>query len=71
MDIVEWVGLGATSIVLLSLCQSNSKRLRILNTIGSVLFVVYGLWKGALSVWILNAVCAIVNVYKLWKMKEE
>ena len=68
LDVVEIIGLCATTLVLISLCQSNTKRLRIINAIGSVVFVVYGLWKGALSVWVLNGICAIVNIYKLIKM---
>lgn len=71
IDIVELIGLCATTLVLISLCQSDTKKLRIINTIGSVVFVIYGLWKGALSVWILNAICAVVNVYKLVKLNQK
>lgn len=68
IEIVEIVGLCATTLVLISLCQSDTKKLRIVNTFGSVVFVVYGIWKGALSVWVLNAVCAVVNIYKILKL---
>ena len=68
IEIVELVGLCATTLVLISLCQSDTKKLRIVNTVGSVVFVVYGIWKGALSVWVLNAVCAVVNIYKIIKL---
>lgn len=71
IDIVELIGLCATTLVLISLCQSDTKKLRIINTIGSIVFVIYGLWKGALSVWILNAICAVVNVYKLIKLNQK
>ena len=70
-SLIEPIGLVATLLVLISLMQSNSKRLRIINAIGSAVFVVYGLLKGALSVWILNGICFFVNLYKLYKMTKE
>lgn len=65
MDYIEIIGMVATILILVALCQTNVKRLRIINMIGSIVFVVYGLMKGALSVWVLNAICAGVNVYHL------
>ena len=62
---IEVVGLCATLFVLISLCQSDGRRLRWLNTCGSIIFVVYGVLIGALSVWLLNGICAVVNLYKL------
>lgn len=70
-SLIEPIGLLATLVILISLAQSNTKRLRILNAIGSVLFVIYGLFKGAWSVWILNGICFFVNLYKLYKMRQE
>ena len=67
MNWIEYIGICATLLILISLTFSDTTKLRIFNTIGSVLFVIYGVYIGALSVWILNGVCAIVNVYKLIK----
>lgn len=67
MNWIEYVGIGATVLILISLTFSDTTKLRIFNTIGSVMFVIYGAYIGALSVWILNSVCAVVNIYKLLK----
>lgn len=68
-DWKELIGIIATALVLISLTQSDVKRLRIINAVGSVVFVVYGLLIGALSVWLLNGICFFVNVYKLCKKR--
>ena len=70
-DWKEAIGILATVLVFISLTRSNTKHLRIINFCGSVLFVIYGLLIGALSVWILNGGCAIVNIYKLVKQHRE
>lgn len=68
MQSVEVIGLLATVIILFSLTQSNTLYLRVINTVGSVLFVIYGLYIGALSVWVLNSCCAVVNIFKIINM---
>lgn len=67
----EIIGIIATLIVLLSFSFNSEKKIRIVNSIGSVLFVVYGLLIGALSVWLLNACVFTLNVYKLIKNKRK
>lgn len=68
-DWKELIGILATALVLISLTQSDVKRLRIINAVGSIVFVVYGLLIGALSVWLLNGICFFVNIYKLYKKR--
>ena len=65
----EVIGICATVLILISLTQSDVKRLRAINAVGSVAFVIYGLLIGALSVWLLNGICFFVNVYKLCKKR--
>lgn len=67
IDWVEVMGVIATLFVFIGFTQSDTKRIRILNSIGSLLFVVYGVILGALSVWLLNGACLILNVYKIVK----
>ena len=64
---IEVLGIIATFIVFVSLTQKNQKKFRILNGIGSVLFVIYGTVLQAWSVCILNACCAIVDFWYLFR----
>ena len=67
MNYAEILGLLATCTIVISIFQTSTVKLRIINTLGSVMMVVYGLWIGALSVWILNTICAIINVWRLYQ----
>ena len=65
---MEILGLIATGFVLLSFLMNGEKQIRMMNIVGAVLFVVYGLGIGALSVWILNAVLIIIQIVKIMKL---
>lgn len=62
---IEYVGILATICIFIGFTSSRMEVVRFLNLIGSLLFVFYGLSIGALSVWILNGACAILNFYKM------
>ena len=64
---IECIGVLATLCVLVSFTQSKTNRIRLINSIGSIIFVVYGLLINSFSVWFLNAAVLLVNAYKLLK----
>ena len=66
---IELLGLLATLFIVLAFCNNDKKLIRLFDSIGALLFVIYGLITGALSVWILNAILIIVNAYKIIKKK--
>ena len=66
----EIIGLVATIIVFASYSFSDVKKLRILNIVGSVLFVVYGFILPAYSTALLNIACIVMNSYKIYKLKK-
>lgn len=70
MNHAEILGLAATVIIFLSTTQDGAK-FRWLNLIGSIMFVVYGIWISALSVWVMNGLCAITNAYKLIQLSKD
>lgn len=70
IDWIEALGIVATLIILLSFTRTKASEIRIVNSIGAAVFVVYGILIHALSVWLLNAVCILINIYKLIKYKE-
>jgi len=65
----EIIGIIATLFVLLSFLFTAEKRIRQINIIGAVLFVVYGVVIGAISIYILNGALIIIHIYKLCKQR--
>jgi hypothetical protein len=65
----EIIGLLGTLFVLISFLMKEVKLIRIINIIGAVLFVIYGLLIGALSTWLLNAILVIIHIIYLLKRK--
>ena len=63
----EIIGIIATLFVLVSFLFTNEKRIRQVNIIGALIFVVYGIIIAALSVYLLNGALVIIHIYKLYK----
>ncbi|MCL2362251.1 MAG: YgjV family protein [Defluviitaleaceae bacterium] len=61
----EIIGIIATLFVLVSFLFTNEKRIRQVNIIGAVMFVVYGIIIGAISVYVLNGALIIIHIIKL------
>lgn len=64
---VEWIGILASCFVLISFTLKGEKRIRLVNIIGAVLFVIYGALIKSLSVWLLNGILIGVHIYYLIK----
>lgn len=64
----EIIGYMGSLLVAFSLTMKSLQRLRIINMIGAMFFIVYGLLIGALPVALLNSLTLGVNVYNLWRM---
>ena len=68
--IIEIVGIFATLLILVSMCFKTtsfkgSLIMRILNLIGSIVFMIYGILLPAISTAVLNAALIMVNGYHL------
>ena len=68
--IYEFIGYGASLITLASMAMSNVVKLRIINCVGCVAFVVYALLIQSYPVVLLNAVIFFINIYHLCKLKK-
>lgn len=66
--IYEILGTIASIIVLLSFIVDGEKKIRIINIIGALVFILYGILTNAFSVWFLNGALLLVHVYKLIKI---
>lgn len=63
---MEILGMIATIIVLISFLMKGERKIRTINIIGAICFVIYGLSIKALSVWVLNGALVIIHIYKLF-----
>jgi len=67
MSGVEIYGYISMLVVIISMLQKNVEKLRIINTISCIMFVVYGFLIGAYPVILLNSIITVINLYKLFK----
>lgn len=70
VPLIEWVGYAASAMIAISLVMTSLVKLRIINTIGCILFVIYGSIVGAYPVAVANAIIVIINIYQLYKLKK-
>jgi len=66
---VEWFGYSAMFIVLISFLMKSVKKLRIVNSLGCLLFVFYGFMLAPLSkpIIITNTAIFFINLYYVFK----
>ena len=63
----EIIGTIASFIVLISFLMKGEKPIRLVNIVGALLFVIYGVLINAFSVWFLNGALVIIHIIKLIK----
>ena len=71
LNLVELLGYIATYFVAVSFLIKSIVQLRVVNSIGAILFVIYSVIISAYPVALLNAFLAVVNVYQLWRLRQE
>lgn len=62
MSNVEIIGYVASALLLLAMMMTSVIRLRIINTMGCILYIVYGLCIGSYPVALMNTAIACVNI---------
>jgi len=65
--IYEVIGYVGTALVVLSFFMSSVYKLRVINTIGSLVSIVYGLLVNVYPTVLLNVCLALINIVFLWK----
>lgn len=71
VSIIEWIGYLASIMIVISLTMTSIKKLRIVNTIGCILFVIYGVVVKAYPVAISNLAIIGINIYNLNKLRDD
>ena len=67
----EIIGLLGTLFVMLSFTRKQITQIRIINAIGAVFFVIYGILINSLSTWVLNGAIIVIQIYNLIKKRSE
>ena len=70
-NFIEFLGYMATFFVAASFLFNSIVHLRIVNSIGAILFDIYSVIITAYPVALLNAFLVVVNIYQLWRLKQE
>jgi hypothetical protein len=65
--VYEVIGYVGTALVVLSFFMSSVYKLRVINTIGSLVSIVYGLLVNVYPTVLLNVCLALINIVFLWK----
>ena len=68
MESVEYIGFLATAFILLSFVLDGIQ-LRIINSIGAGLWLLYGIMIGGYSIIFLNICVILIHIFKLCKLK--
>ena len=66
--IIEMVGYLGSALVLVSFLLTSVVKLRIVNTVGSVIFAIYALIIRSYPTAVMNFCLVAINLYYLWKM---
>lgn len=68
-QITEWIGYAASAGVLLSFLMRDIRTLRMVNSVGCFLFIIYGILLSSVPVILTNVIIVIINIYYLLKRK--
>ncbi len=71
VSITEWVGYLASAVLLVSFTMKSLSKLRLVNSMGAILFVVYGfMLNTSWPIIITNTAILGINIYYLTKTKK-
>ena len=68
---IEILGTIASVFVLISFLMKGEIKIRLINIVGALIFVIYGLIINAFSVWFLNGALFLIHIAKLIKLRKE
>jgi len=70
IELTEWVGYLAMTVLLVSFMMKNVIKLRVINSIGCLFFVIYGSLISQYPIVITNLAIIIINFYYLLIKKD-
>jgi len=70
MESIEYLGFVATLFILASFVMDGNK-LRVVNSMGALLWFVYGMFTDGYSIMFLNMCVILIHIVKLWKSSKK
>jgi len=70
-NLIECVGYAASLFVAISFLVKKIKLIRLINIVGCVLFIIYGLIIDAYPIVFMNVLIVIIHLYHLKKLSQE
>lgn len=70
VELTEWVGYLAMTVLLVSFMMKNVIKLRIINSVGCLFFVIYGIMISQYPIVITNLAIILINLYYLLLKKD-
>lgn len=67
----EFLGIAASSIILISGLMQSEMKLRVIDAVGSIMMAVYGILVHAPSVIFLNGALTLAHLYRIWRLKKK
>ena len=67
-EVISYLG---STFVLISFLLKDVKKIRLINIVGAVFFVIYGIYFKAWAIAILNCILIVVHIYYLVKMQKD
>jgi uncharacterized protein with PQ loop repeat len=71
IELSEWIGYLASFIVAVSFTLRNVKKLRVINSLGAFVFIVYGFLIDSNPVIITNTFILFFNLYYIFKKDDK
>lgn len=68
---MEWIGIAGTLCILIAFLQKGELKIRTLDLIGAILFVIYGITIASFSTILLNMALIVIQLIFIYKLKEE
>lgn len=69
--LTEYIGYAASLTVLIAFLMKNIQTLRIVNSLGCILFIIYGAMLPSIPVIATNAAIVLINAYYLFLKKNQ
>ena len=70
VELTEWVGYLAMTVLLISFMMKNVIKLRIINSVGCLFFVIYGIMISQYPIVVTNLAIILINLYYLLLKKD-
>ena len=70
VELTEWIGYLAMTVLLISFMMKNVIKLRIINSVGCLFFVIYGIMISQYPIVITNLAIILINLYYLLLKKD-